>query len=237
MDFRSQLVGTLRAIRHVLELPGVLVIGSEVPNLLEPGAASTLVRSQDVDIGVEVSSHADVKERMLQVHDLQPSAEEPSVWLPAREGLIEVNFVGIDPVLRDIGESYVLDDRQLPLLVIGVLSLLRPGPRVEVEELRVPVPRPASLLLEKLVTERSGVKGDRDLLVVLGLLLTTGEADLEELESAYRSLPGELRYAVRSNLTLLSLLRPHQGMPDPELHRARVAALLRRLESGEEDRP
>jgi hypothetical protein len=195
------------------------------------------VRSQDVDIGVEVSSHPAVKQQMRQIRDLRPSAEEPSVWLPARQGLIEVNFVGIDPALRDVGESYVLDDSELPLLVIGVLSLLKPGPRVEVEELRVPVPRPASLLLEKLVTERSGVKGDRDLLVVLGLLLTTGEAELEELESLYRTLPGELRYAVRSNLTILSLLRAHDGMPDPTRHRERVAALLRRLERQEGDTP
>jgi hypothetical protein len=33
----------LRLIRPVLEAPGILVVGSEVPNLLEPGAASTLV--------------------------------------------------------------------------------------------------------------------------------------------------------------------------------------------------
>jgi hypothetical protein len=32
--------------------PGVLIVGSEVPNLLQPGAASTLVVSQDVDLAV-----------------------------------------------------------------------------------------------------------------------------------------------------------------------------------------
>jgi hypothetical protein len=38
MDFRFRLLETLRAIRPVLEEPGVLIAGSEVPNLLEAGA-------------------------------------------------------------------------------------------------------------------------------------------------------------------------------------------------------
>lgn len=45
MKFRDRLVGTLRCIRPLFDIPGVLVVGSEVPNLLEPGAASTLVVS------------------------------------------------------------------------------------------------------------------------------------------------------------------------------------------------
>jgi hypothetical protein len=51
MTFRDRLIGTLR-VQPVLEEPGVLIVGSEVPNLLEPDAASTLVVSQDVDVGV-----------------------------------------------------------------------------------------------------------------------------------------------------------------------------------------
>jgi hypothetical protein len=46
VTFRERLVATIRAARPVLETEGVLVVGSEVPNLLEPGAASTLVVSQ-----------------------------------------------------------------------------------------------------------------------------------------------------------------------------------------------
>jgi hypothetical protein len=39
VDFRSRLIATLRAVRPVLDEPGVLVLGSEVPNLLQEGAA------------------------------------------------------------------------------------------------------------------------------------------------------------------------------------------------------
>lgn len=42
--FRDRLVATIRAARPVLETEGVLVVGSEVPNLLEPGAAAILLR-------------------------------------------------------------------------------------------------------------------------------------------------------------------------------------------------
>lgn len=69
------------------------------------------------------------------------------------------------------------------------------------------------------------------------MIATTGPGDLEELEAAYRRLRPELRHAVRSNLTILSLLAPRSGMPDPQPRRAEVAALLRRLEAGEPEVP
>jgi len=114
---------------------------------------------------------------------------------------------------------------------------LSPGYPIEIEGTRVPLPRPAGLLLEKLITDRTGEKGERDLLVVLGLLATGGPGDLDELEELYRALRAELRHVVRSNLTILSLLGPHEGMPDPRSRRGEVAALLRRLEAREPDRP
>jgi len=122
-----------------------------------------------------------------------------------------------------------------PPPVFGLLSLLRSGEPVSVEGIQVPVPRTAGLLLEKLATERSGEKGDRDLLVALGLLLVAGEADLTELAATYRGLAPELRHAVRANLATLALLGPLPDMPDPTAHRLRVTALRRRLERGEED--
>lgn len=94
----------------------------------------------------------------------------------------------------------------------------------------VPVPRNAGLLLEKLVTDRSGAKGDRDLLVALGLVLVAEPEDVEELISACGALPDDIQQAIRSNLTMLSLLERVEGMPDPTTERARVASLLARLE-------
>ncbi len=101
----------------------------------------------------------------------------------------------------------------------------------------MPLPRRAGLILEKLVTDRTGEKGDRDLLVALGLLMTASLDDVLELDSTYRALAPELRYAARSNLTILSLMAPRPGMPDPRPERARIVDLLRRLESGEADLP
>jgi hypothetical protein len=233
VSFRERLLGTLRAIRPVLEEPGVMVVGSEVPNLLQPGAASTLVVSQNVDLAVPVERVREVKNRLAELRGFHPSPDEPSVWLPDTPDLLEVNFLGLDRSTRDTSDTYVLEDPELPLMVFGLLSLLQPGPPVELEGLTIPVPRPAGLLLEKLATERSGEKGDRDLLVALGLLLVAGPVDLDDLEAVYRSLPTDLRRTVQSNLMVLSLLEARLGMPDPEPHRRAVAALLRRLERGE----
>lgn len=234
MAFRDRLLATIRAARPVLEDPGVLVVGSEVPNLLEPGVAATLVVSQDLDIGVPVDRHLAVKRRLAELRGLRPSTDEPSVWVPTSSDLLEVNFVGMDPA-QDPAEAYVLEDDELPLLVFGALSLVSPGAEMEIEGTRVRLPRLAGLLLEKLLTDRTGDKGERDLLVALGLLTTAGPGDIEELELAYARLRPELRHAVRSNLTILSLLAPRAGMPDPRPRRADVGAVLRRLEAGEKD--
>jgi len=104
------------------------------------------------------------------------------------------------------------------------------GGHVTLEGMAVPVPALAGLLLEKLVTDRSGLKGDRDLLVAMGLILLARSSDVEETLALFRTLPAELRHAVRSNLTLLSLMGPIPGMPDPQPHRRLVADLLRTLE-------
>jgi hypothetical protein len=236
VTFRDRLVATIHAARPVLETPGVLVVGSEVPNLLQAGAAATLVVSQDLDLGVPVDRHSLVKTRLGELHQFEPSADEPSVWTPRLPTLLELNFVGIDTA-QDPTEAYVLEDDRLPLLVFGALSLVSEGAPIQIEGTRVPLPRPAGLLLEKLVTDRTGEKGERDLLVALGLLATAGPADLDEMETVYLGLRAELRHVVRSNLTILSLLEPHDGMPDPRSRRGELAALLRRLEAREPDRP
>ncbi len=118
MPFRDRLLATLRAVRGVLEVPGVMVVGSEVPNLLQDGAASTLVVSQAVDLGIPIAAHAEVKERLERV-------------------------LGIDPSRHDPADTYELPDARLPLMVFALLSLLRPGPAVRAGDLAIPVPRPA----------------------------------------------------------------------------------------------
>jgi hypothetical protein len=233
MSFRARLLNTLRAAQPVIALPGVMVVGSELPNLLEPDAAATLVVSEDVDIAVAVEAHATVKSALQHIVGLHASPDEPSVWLPDSADLIEVNFVGRDRSLSDPEDNYVLEDDELPLLVFGALTLLGEGRPARVEGIELVLPRTSGLLLEKLLTERSGEKGDRDLLVVLGLLLAATSEDLAELEQLYAGLRAELRHSVRANLAVLSLLGPRPGMPDPRPHRARIVGLLRQLERHE----
>jgi hypothetical protein len=183
-----------------------------------------------VDIAVPVERHARVKRRLSELRGFHPSEEEPSVWLPDSAELLEANFLGLDARTRDPGDTYVLEDPELPLLVFGLLSLLRPGGVVQVGGVAVPVPRLSGLLLEKLATERSGEKGDRDLLVALALLLVSSPGDMDELAAAFRGLDADLRHSVTANLATLSLLEARHGMPDPLPHRERVSALRRRLE-------
>jgi hypothetical protein len=233
VTFRDRLLATLRAIQPILDVRGVLVAGSEVPNLLEADAATTLVVSQDVDVAIPIAVHEDVKSRLDQITRLVPSSDEPSVWVPRAEAaeLIEVNFIGLDPAIIEPNDTYEKQDARLPLMVFGPLSLLAPGAVVEIDGLRIPLPKPAGLALEKLVPDRTGEKGDRDLLVVAGLLATMTPTDFDQLERAYFGLSIELRHQVRSNLAILSLLDARPGMPDPRPQRSIVDALSRRLEA------
>jgi hypothetical protein len=231
MDFRQRLIETLRAIQPILDLPGVIVVGSEVPNLLQHPSHPTLVISQDVDIGISVGAHRQVWERLRIIEGLAPSPSEPSVWLPCDPNLIEVNFLGIDAALRRIEDTYVLEDANLPLLVFGPLSLISAAAPTQIDGVRMTLPRPAGLLLEKLVTDRTGEKGDRDLLVALGLLLVMDEASIAEAITGFAALSKDQRSAVRSNLTVLSLLPTRAGMPDPAPHRRMISAILSKMDA------
>lgn len=234
VTFRERLLGTLRRLEPILAEPGVMVVGSEVPNLLQPGAASTLVVSQDVDLALPVDRLESIKRRLHEIHDLVPSAEEPSVYVPTNPGLIEANFLGLDPRIREASETYVLEDAVLPLMVFGPMGLLRPGTVVDVEGLRLPLPRRADLMAEKLSTDRTGEKGARDLLVVAGLLVTASPDDLDEFLTVAEDLSAESRHAIRSGLTILSLMGGRPGMPDPLSVRDRVGWLLGKLEDRHE---
>jgi hypothetical protein len=231
MSFRDRLVATLKAAEDVLGVPGVMVAGSQVPNLLQPDAGSTLVVSDDVDIVVPVSVHAEVKQRLAGLRGYTQAEDEPSVWIPDDPERLEINFIGTDPASRESADTYALNDDRLPLMVFGLLSFLRQGPDLVLTGLRVPLPRPAGLLLEKLLTERSGVKGERDLLVALGLLLISADEDLDELASEAGRLRHDQRRTMMANLALLSLLRPLPDMPDPTEAREVLASLIRRLEA------
>lgn len=216
-------------MQPVLAVPGVMVGGSQVPNLLQPDVAATLVVSQDVDLVVPVGAHEQVLEALTHVAGYRPSSAEPSVWLPDDPARLEINFIGRDPNLRETSESYVLEHATLPLLVFGLLSFLREGRVIDAAGTRVPLPRPAGLLLEKLLTERSGLKGDRDLLVALGLLIQCSRLDLDELVGLYRQLPAEAGSMVLGNLAVLSLMQPLPGMPDPIQGRSEVERLVAEL--------
>ena len=231
--FRDRLLATVEAMAPVLAIEGVLVAGSEVPNLAQHDLASTLVVSEDLDLAIPIDRHAEVKAALGRVQHFRPSPHEPSVWLPLDETLIEVNFIGVDRANRDPTSLSVLEDSELPLMVFGALSLLVPGRVVEIGEARARLPRPAGLVLEKLLTERSGLKGERDLLVALAMLAVSEPEDLDEVVRRERSLPASLRAEIRRNLTVLALAGPTPGMPDPRTMRDRVAALASRLETGE----
>jgi hypothetical protein len=233
VTFRDRLIATLHALRPVLEEPGVLVVGSEVPNLLQLGAASTLVVSQDVDLAVPVESLSAFKRRLRQVEGLTPSPDEPSVHVPTSPMLIEANFLGLDTRLRDAAETYVLEDPELPLMVFGPLGLLRAGPVVDLDGLRVPLPRTADLIAEKLLTDRTGEKGVRDLLVVAGLLAVAEASDLDDLVALTGTLSAEARHSIQSSLTVLSLMDGRPGMPDPRRTRVDVTRLLARIEEAQ----
>jgi hypothetical protein len=233
VDFRQRLYATLRALRPVYG-EGVMIIGSEVPNLLQPETAVPLVVSKDVDIGVEVSAHARVKAAVASLSELRPSADEPSV-LVSDGGLLEVNFVGIDRKLADLTESYVLEDPELPLLVFGTLNLLKPGPSIDLGGWTARLPELPGLLVEKLLTERGHVKGERDMLVALALLVAASPRELDEARRTCASLDPPDRHQVRANLALLALLPPMPEMPDPGPHRAVVSRFLAALEEGCDD--
>lgn len=231
MDFRQRLLATLRAAEPILRQPGVLIIGSELPNILQAELAATLVVSEDIDFAVDVSKHAAVKQTLQSLTFFHPAPEEPSVWLPNDPGLLEINFLGLDRSLDSLEDSYVLADETLPLLVFGALSLMQAGEPIEIEGLSIPVPRVAGMLVEKLLSERSGRKGDRDLLVVAGLLGQMVETDLEEMLQICLQLNAELRHSVRANLAILSLMETAPAMPDPQPQRQRIHGMLRRLEA------
>lgn len=229
MTFRDRLLRSLDSAQRILDVPGVMVGGSQVPNLLEQDAAATLVVSQDVDLVVPVESHAEVVVALSGIVGYAQSAEEPSVWVPADETRLEINFIGRDAQIHETTSSYVLEDPNLPLLVFGLLGLLRQGDTIRAAGVRVPLPRTAGLLAEKLLTERAGLKGERDLLVASGLLRLCTGADIDEIVDLFGELTPDQQSTLIGSLAMLSLMQPQPGMPDPREGREQVEGLIARL--------
>ena len=61
------------------------------------GRIANRSRSRSCVIGVPVSQHGPLRERLADLREFEPSPEEPSVWNPRSPDLLELNFVGIDP--------------------------------------------------------------------------------------------------------------------------------------------
>jgi hypothetical protein len=74
-----------------------MVAGSQVPNLLQPGAASTLDVSPAVDLVIPISAHQHVRESLANVTGYRASPDEPSVWLPDDPNRLEINFIAMIP--------------------------------------------------------------------------------------------------------------------------------------------
>ncbi|GMV42991.1 MAG: hypothetical protein AMXMBFR64_47070 [Myxococcales bacterium] len=100
-SFRDRLLATLRLAQPVLDVVGVLVAGSDVPNLVEPGAGATLVVSKDVDIAVPVAAHEEVKRRLAALRGTHPAKDELSVWVANDPALLEFRLIGYDPSCQD----------------------------------------------------------------------------------------------------------------------------------------
>ncbi len=90
---------------------------------------------------------------------------------------------------------------------------------------------PGVLVVEKLLTDRTGEKGVRDLLVVAGLLSCADADEVAEVAVIADGLSLESRHAISANLTLLSLMETRPGMPDPAPVREQVARLLAVIEA------
>lgn len=74
--------------------------------------------SRDVDLVVPVARLGEVKAALERVEGYSPAPDEPSVWTSEDPERLEVNFIGLDPVLRESSESY------------PVLSLMKPLPEM-----------------------------------------------------------------------------------------------------------
>src|SRR4051794_12285 len=88
---------------------------------------------------------------------------------------------------RVAGERWARD-RESVFLRFGPLSLLSEGPSLEIDGLHIPMPRPSGVAVEKLIADRSGEKGNRDLLVLAGLLCHMSETDVAHVPVLIRRL-------------------------------------------------
>ena len=60
-----------------------------------------------------------------------PGGGTRNACVTTSSALIEANFLGLDPRIREPRETSVFEDPELPLMVSGPLGLLRPGPVID----------------------------------------------------------------------------------------------------------
>ncbi|MEK8022736.1 MAG: hypothetical protein AAB229_02905 [Candidatus Hydrogenedentota bacterium] len=127
------------------------------------------------------------------------SRDEPSILAPRDpETHLEINLLGIredlqpDAVL-DSGDNYV---------IFGGLNLIQTE-RIIVDDLVLPVATSESFAVEKMVSERTGIKRFRDMQV---LVLALASSRLNGARSIYEKLSEEWRYNARITLAEAVLL-------------------------------
>ncbi len=112
MRFRDKLEATLRAVAPLFEVPGVIVGGSEVPNLLQPGAASTLAVSQAAKTALEERVRAVRARAEVRRWEYRQRNTSHGVWHRVRRFLTfaaEVWVVSDEATANLVAEGYAPD--------------------------------------------------------------------------------------------------------------------------------
>ncbi|MEW5692344.1 MAG: hypothetical protein AB1765_03500 [Candidatus Hydrogenedentota bacterium] len=205
ISFRTKLLNTLKILKDIL--PHTIIIGSEVPNLIRINKKVDLFVSEDIDVGIPVLKFKIIKsgiKRLLKKYYV--SRDEPSILCPKTNELLEINFLGIDKNLDDLDDVYIFRDGLVSFIVFGTLSLIK-GKKVSINGMKVILAEPASLLVEKLLTERSHIKGERDI-IVAGLLLEVIDIkkEMKHILAMINALNKDKRYLIQDNLSTLILI-------------------------------
>ncbi|MBE7439598.1 MAG: hypothetical protein HS115_14165 [Spirochaetales bacterium] len=205
-------MNTLRDLRPVADQ--VIVIGSEVPNLSRIHSGADLFVSQDIDLAVPIENleRTDEQIPMLFEHYRQ-SSDEPSILLPRDDARLEINFLGVDFRSQDLDDISLHRGRHISFLAFGTLTLIKPVD-LTIEKHRFRVAEHRSLFLEKILTERSSIKGERDLYVAaLVFKEIQSPQEIIHMREDILALDSERKFFASDNLASL-ILMIEKGHPD-----------------------